>query len=157
MNWYKKAQNKKTLYIMRGIAGSGKSTLANELGQNGIVLGSDDFFMVNGKYEFDPDALDYAHWWNQGRVKEAMKKGISPIVADNTNTQAWEMKPYVLLAQKYNYDVQIREPNTPWKFDVEELAKRNTHGVPKDIIEKMIQKWEPDVTLDDIMKSEKPK
>lgn len=30
-------------------------------------------------------------------AKEAFEKGISPIIIDNTNTQAWEMKPYVAL------------------------------------------------------------
>lgn len=146
----------KTLFIMRGMPGSGKSTLAQELGTNGIVLGSDDFFMVNNKYEYDPNAIDYAHWWNQGRVENAMKKNISPIVVDNTNTQAWEIKPYVLLAQKYNYQIEIREPNTPWKFDVEELTKKNKHNVPKEAIEKMIQQWEPNVTIENILTSKKP-
>jgi len=156
MNWYKKAKNTKVLYIMRGISGSGKSTLAQELGEGGIVLSSDDFFMIDDKYEFDPDAKGYAHWWNQGRAEEAMKQGISPIVIDNTHTMAWEAKPYVLLAQKYGYQIEIREPNTPWKFDAEELAKRNIHNVPKEAIEKMITKWEPNITVEDILKSERP-
>lgn len=142
---------------MRGISGSGKSTLAKELGKEGIVLGCDDFFMVNGKYEFDRDALGYAHWWNQERVEKAMKQGISPIVVDNTNTQAWEAKPYVVLAQKYGYKVQIRESDTPWKFDAEELTKRNTHKVPREIIDKMLQNWQPNITVEDILSSERPK
>lgn len=28
-------------------------------------------------------------------AKDAMRDGRSPIIIDNTNTQAWEMKPYV--------------------------------------------------------------
>jgi NEDD4-binding protein 2 len=103
MNWYKKAQQKR-LFVMRGCPGSGKSTLAKQLGQGGVVLGSDDFFMINGTYQFDPNMLSDAHLWNQGRVLSAMKKGITPIVVDNTNTQSWEMKPYVEMAQKYGYD-----------------------------------------------------
>jgi predicted kinase len=158
MNWYKKAQaQEKIMFLTRGLPGSGKSTISKELGKGGVILGSDDFFMVNGKYEFDKEALSYAHWWNQARVEKAMKQGISPIVVDNTNTQAWEAKPYVILAQKYGYKVQIEEFNTPWKFDAEELTKRNTHGVPREIIDKMLQNWQPDITVEDILKSEKPK
>lgn len=157
MNWYKKSQNQKVLILMRGISGSGKSTLAKELGKNGIVLSTDDFFTVNGKYEYDPEGIEYAHWWNQNRVEKAMQKEISPIVVDNTNVEAWEMQPYVNKSLTYNYKIEIREPNTPWKFDSEELAKRNTHKVPKEFIEKMITKWKPNITIEDIIKSEKPK
>ena len=28
-------------------------------------------------------------------AREVMEKGITPLIIDNTNTQAWEMKPYV--------------------------------------------------------------
>jgi predicted kinase len=155
MNWYKTAQEK-TLYIMRGLPGSGKSTLANQLGEGGTVLGSDDFFMVDGEYVFDPDALGYAHFWNQGRVEEAMKQGASPIVADNTNVQKWEMKPYVELAIKYGYEMEFAEPQTPWKFDLKELSKRNTHGVPEDVIQSKLDKWDDDISIENILESEKP-
>ena len=30
-------------------------------------------------------------------ARVAMEKGRSPVIIDNTNTNAWEMKPYVLL------------------------------------------------------------
>lgn len=33
-------------------------------------------------------------------AKEAMDLGRSPIIIDNTNTQAWEMKPYVKAVNK---------------------------------------------------------
>lgn len=148
--------NVKILIIVRGCPGSGKSTLAKQLGKGGVVLGSDDFFMVNGKYEFDMSAIGDAHSWNVGRVEKAMKQNISPIVVDNTNTQAWEAKPYVELARKYGYNVEIKEPTTPWKFDANELTKRNTHGVPREAIEKMLRKWEPNITIEDILQSEKP-
>ena len=156
MNWYKTAQQK-TLYIMRGLSGSGKSTLANKLGEGGVVLGSDDFFMVGDEYVFDKEGKGYAHFWNQGRVEEAMKQGVTPIVADNTNVRQWEMKPYVELALKYGYEVEIAEPQTPWKFDAEELAKRNTHGVPLSVIKEKLKQWEPDPTIESILESEKPK
>lgn len=155
MNWYKMAQ-KKIMYIMRGLPGSGKSTKAKELGQGGRVLGSDDFFMVDGEYMFDPEGLGYAHFWNQGRVEEALKQGISPVVVDNTNVQKWEMKPYVEMALKYGYDIKFAEPDTDWKFNKEELSKRNTHNVPLKVIEDKLNRWEDDITIENVLESEKP-
>jgi hypothetical protein len=44
------------------------------------------------------------------------------------HTQRWEARGYVEAALKYGYEVEIREPDTPWRRNAEELAKRNTHG-----------------------------
>ena len=112
--------------------------------------------MVNDQYMFDPDYLGDAHFWNETRTFEAMEKGESPIVVPNTMTQAWEARNYVEAANKYGYRVEIREPQTSWKFDAEELAKRNTHGVPREVIDGMLSKWEKDITVEDIMRAEKP-
>jgi len=138
------------------LPGSGKSTLSKQLGQGGIILGTDDFFMINGKYQFNHEMLTDAHLWNQGRTERAMQKGITPIVVDNTNVEAWEMKPYVIMAQKHGYNIEIKEPNTPWKFDAEELAKRNKHDVPKEVIEKQLSKYQKDLSIDDVLNSERP-
>lgn len=131
------------LIVIRGAPGSGKSTLAKELGRGGVVLGNDDFFMVNGEYQFSVEAHGHAHLWNQGRVRAAMRRGISPIVVDNTNTTWNEVQPYAKLAKEHGYVVEYAEPDTPWKFDVDELTKRNKHGVPRDVIQKMLDRWQP--------------
>ena len=159
MNWYKTAQpdpQKKVMFLMRGISGSGKSTRAKELGKGGAVFSTDDFFMVNGEYKYDPKQIGRAHDWNIGRVGYAAEKGISPIVVDNTNVEAWHMRPYADLAQQHGYKVEIIEPQTPWSFDAAELAKRNTHGVPLEVIQKMIDQWEPNLTVDDVLRSQGP-
>ena len=155
MNWYKKAQENKILYIMRGISGSGKSSIAKQLANENDIFSTDDFFTIEGKYQYDPSMIGHAHQWNQARVSMAMKKGISPIVVDNTNIEAWEAKPYVEEGLKQGYQIEVVETNTPWKFNSEELAKRNKHGVPKEVIEDMIKKWDTEFTVDDILKSEK--
>lgn len=36
-------------------------------------------------------------------ARQAMDQGRSPIIIDNTNTQAWEMKPYVEAVNKAAY------------------------------------------------------
>lgn len=134
----------KQLIIVRGISGSGKSTLAKQLaGTTGKIFSTDDQFMSpEGEYKFDPSLLGKHHQTNQNLAKEAMQQGISPIVIDNTNTTMKEMQPYVLLAKEFGYKVQFQEPTTPWKFDAEELAKRNKHGVPLHVIQRMLQRWE---------------
>ena len=137
---------------MRGISGSGKSTKAKELGADGVVLGSDDFWGED--YNFDRSKIGEAHEWNQNRVREALSNGISPVVVDNTNTQFWEMKPYVGMAQQYGYQIKIVSVEV--KNTAQELAQRNKHGVPADAIQKMLDKYDPKVTVMDILRSKPP-
>jgi predicted kinase len=155
-NLYKYSQSKKILYIMRGLPGSGKSTLAQQLGQGGVVFSTDDFFMKGNQYVFDPKMLGKNHASNYARTVEAMKRGISPIVVDNTSVQLWTMKNYVLAGQKYGYQIEFKEPQTEWTWNANELAKRNTHKVPLKSIEKMIQQYEPNASIEEILKSKNP-
>jgi len=67
--------------------------------------------------------LGEAHEWNQRRAKSALENNRSPVIIDNTNTQAWEMKPYVSMALKYGYHIKFVEPDTTWKWNVKELAR----------------------------------
>lgn len=147
----------KKLYIMRGISGSGKSTLARSLAGRGQIFSTDDFFMKNGRYQFDRNKLGLYHSLNQKRAIDAMTRGVSPIVIDNTHTEAWEAKIYVMAGLKHGYDIEVVEPNTSWKFDAEELAKKNSHGVPLDAIKRMLDRWQPDITVDDIVNSKREK
>lgn len=151
-NWLESQENK-IMYITRGISGSGKSTLAKSLAPKENIFSTDDFFMIDGEYKFDASQLGKYHKMNQNRVEEALKNGVSPIVVDNTNTQGWEIKPYVMLADKYGYIVELKEPNTPWRFDSKELAIKNSHGVPEDSIKRMIDRYQHNLTVDDIRNS----
>ncbi|KAA0702173.1 NEDD4-binding protein 2-like 2 [Triplophysa tibetana] len=147
------------LILLRGLPGSGKSTLARELlsgGTNGTILSTDDYFFQDNTYVFDGTLLADAHVWNQKRAEDAMSEGRSPVIIDNTNIKAWEMKPYVKMALKNGYKVDIREPETNWKYDPIELEKRNTHGVPRETIEKMLDRLEGPVDIDIVMNSAEP-
>lgn len=148
----------KTLYIIRALPGAGKSTLAAMLGPKENVFSTDDYFMKDGKYLFDGSKIGKAHAWNQARVKAAIQSGLDPIIVDNTNTQLWEAKPYVQMAVDAGYDIQVVEPNTPWRFDLDELEKRNVHGVSKDILKRMLDRWEDSdkFTVENILKSKSP-
>ncbi|KAL9652653.1 hypothetical protein ABK040_003956 [Willaertia magna] len=160
--------NEKIMYLLRGISGSGKSTLAqNILNENlnnenlnneDYILSTDDYFInkETNKYIFNPTKLGDAHQWNQNRCKKAMERNQQIIIIDNTNTQKWEAKPYVQMAKQFNYKIIIKEPETEWKFNAEELAKRNKHGVPLESIKRMISRWEKDFNVEAILQSKPP-
>jgi len=163
-NWYKESQEQKTLIIIRGISGSGKSTLANDLGKDGVVLSTDDYFYDDdGNYDFDPKKLGQAHEWNRDRTEEVMQNGSPLVVIDNTNVRMWEMKNYVELAQKYGYEVKFAKPDWhsdlyndegKWNFDF--LKGRNKHNVPDHTLQKMINKFEYDPTVEKVLDSKAP-
>uniref|UniRef100_A0ACB8FGZ7 Uncharacterized protein n=1 Tax=Sphaerodactylus townsendi TaxID=933632 RepID=A0ACB8FGZ7_9SAUR len=145
----------RSLYLLRGLPGSGKTTLARQLKHqfpSAVIFSTDDYFFTeDGDYIFDPDCLEDAHKWNQ---KRAMKNGKSPVIIDNTNIHAWEMKPYVIMALENSYEVIFREPNTRWKFNVRELARHNSHGVPREKIQRMKEQYEHDVTFHTVLHCE---
>ena len=174
MNWYKKtltsdcksdkiAQMNKILCVLRGCPGSGKSFLAKQIaGENGVICSADDFFMEKGegKYAFDPSLLGQAHQQCQSRALEAIQQGKSPVIIDNTNTRLWEMKklkPIIQLAQTLGYSVRIEEPETDWwkSRDIDEMVNKNSHGVPREAIERMVNRFDKDITVDNIINHEK--
>ena len=134
------------LVILRGIPGSGKSTIAKKLVEKEYshILSTDDFFIrPNGYYDWNPKLIKEAHEWNFTRF--VYSPLFAQIIIDNTNTTYWEIKRYVEYIHYNNIksEITIIEPGTWWKFNAEECAKRNSHGVPKETIEKMIARWEP--------------
>ena len=128
----------KTLYIVRGIPGSGKSTFAKSIG--GIHIEADQFFMENGKYNFDITKIKLAHKYCQNQTEAWMKTdGVQvnndKIVVSNTFTQEWEMEPYFELAKKNGYKV--------FTVIVENRhGGTNEHNVPEDKIEQMKNRFE---------------
>lgn len=158
--WFIESNNQKNLIIMRGISGSGKSTLAKqEVGENGVIFSTDDFFMKNGMYKFNPKMISKNHELNQKRTEEAMIREITPIIIDNTNLQAWEAKPYVELADKYNYNIKILEVpslNIEDLIKRQELRKKEGKNLSREVLERMIKKYEKGITVDDIRKAKNP-
>ena len=154
------------LIICRGIPGSGKSTKAKTLVGEGIIHSTDDVIESIGNYrEFfkvmieskDFKALNQAHSTNLKNAKKSMTDGISPIIIDNTNIKANEAKAYVIEALNMGYDdanISIVDIGTGG-LEAEALAERNTHGVPLDKIEQMIQAYKSvcEVTVKMIIES----
>ncbi|KAM9192734.1 NEDD4-binding protein 2-like 2 isoform 1-T1 [Dugong dugon] len=149
----------KLLILLRGLPGSGKTTLSRILlgqSRDGIVLSTDDYFRYQDGYKYNVNQLGDAHDWNQNRAKQAIAQGRSPVIIDNTNTQAWEMKPYVKMAVGKGYRVEFHEPETWWRFDPEELEKRNKHGVSRKKIAQMLERYEYQMSISIVMNSVEP-
>lgn len=143
----------KILTLMRGIPGSGKSTWAKRIavgfltdgGKRVAILSTDDYHMEGDKYVFKPHKLGDFHRLNQGRAYQMMEAGIELVIIDNTNIKRNDMESYIKSAERLEYEVQevIVEEDLMQKEEfIDECAKRNTHGVPRDVIAKMAGKFE---------------
>lgn len=122
----------KSFLVLIGASGSGKSSLSKRLvsGYPGTVVCSADDVMVRkeGGYTFDAERLRFAHDCTRTKVKKALEKKAPIVVLDNTNTSARDIEPYVELAR-----YKVRFIVFP-EVDLEVLAARNLHGVPKETL-----------------------
>lgn len=175
MNWFTKISegNEKMMIIARGPSGSGKSHMVQSLAKqhSAPIFSSDDYFMKDGKYVFNGSEIGRAHEWNRQRVAEAAKSSSPVIIVDNTNTQFWEMKPYVEIANQYGYEVKFVEPDwhpelkTPegkWNSDFIKQQQRNKNRadinktLPDDVVDKMIGRYQYGPTVDSVLQSRNP-
>lgn len=136
------------LIIMRAVSGAGKSTRAKELVGNGIIHSTDDIMLEIGEGDYAKaftmelngrPALGVAHRRNLFRAIDSMKKGITPVIIDNTNLRRRDIKPYVKEALKLGFkdeNIEIIDLGTNG-LTAEELASRNSHGVSLEIINDM--------------------
>lgn len=146
------------LILMRGVTGSGKSTRARQLleeNPGARILSTDDLFIEHGEYRFDPNKLGQNHKANQERCRLSMLEKTELIIIDNTNVQAWEMKPYHLLALEHGYETTILEVPPP---PLEELLRRHSartdKRVPREVLEKMLERWRAGITVEDLAPEE---
>jgi len=141
----------KICYILRGLPGTGKSELAKNLASGGResrlgIFSTDEHFMVDGEYQFDPSKLGEYHAYNLRNATQFMESFKSPIhtincIIDNTNTQSWEYEKYVEAAKENGFMVQVI--TVEWDInDIPLYAKRNSHGVPEEAIYRMAERWE---------------
>ncbi len=138
------------LILLYGAPSSGKSTLAKRLVEENEcaeeyamhIFSTDDYWIrPDGRYDWNFKLLTEAHAWNQQRVERYLNfvNGLPQCaIVDNTNLKKEFLTPYLLIAKKCNCEVEVLEPQTTWRYDVEELFKRNTHSVPINTIEKML-------------------
>lgn len=130
---------KKKVIIMRGVPGSGKSTKAKSF--EGVIVSADDYFMNNGIYCYNSSLIREAHQRCLANFSFLLYKGIPLVIVDNTNIQKWNYEKYEKVAKQYGYEVEVVSLKDSG-LSVQELAKRNIHGVPEEKIKQMLNSWE---------------
>jgi 2',3'-cyclic-nucleotide 3'-phosphodiesterase len=126
----------RNVVIMRGLPGSGKSTVAKKLAatvEGAVIVSADDGLMVGGQYQFDVTKLGAAHGACQEAFKNALAFNKPLVIVDNTNTTPQEIQRYMDMAQNFGYEAVVMVV----PCDVDTSAARNTHGVPREAIERM--------------------
>ena len=124
--------------IMRGLPGSGKSTYIKNNFPNALVCSADHFFEKDGEYNFNPAKLPDAHKACMRTFIKYLSAEAPLIIVDNTNTQLWELSPYVSVAEAFGAEVEILHV----KSDVNTCIDRNVHGVPEKSIKAMNERWD---------------
>ena len=135
----------KILVITQGAPGSGKSTFAEQF-KYASVFSTDDFHTFNGVYKFDPKKAGEAHKWNQERVRQALLNNEPLVVVANTNTQAWEAKPYVEMGLACGYNIVFAK--CEGRFE-------NVHDVPEEKVKMMRDRIEP-LSIEACLAASKP-
>ena len=139
-----------TLHIMVGVSGSGKSTMVADLtdkitnrGGAFSIVSADKFFGRN--YDFVGAELKWAHGWCQGTAALDMKRGVTDVIIDNTNVVQEHIKPYLEMANHFEYDVEYYiTHNELTEEQLEEFAERNVHGVPLEVIKRQYENFKRD-------------
>ncbi|XP_076441143.1 2',3'-cyclic-nucleotide 3'-phosphodiesterase-like [Babylonia areolata] len=138
-------QRSRVLFLMRGLPGSGKSTIVKAICSayhSSVVCSADDYFFQNGVYKFDAAGLGSAHEACQQKAKDACSAGEPVVIVDNTNVRRWEMKFYLSLASHMDYVVVPVQPKTAWRWNPEELAIRNKHGVDVETLKRKVNQFD---------------
>lgn len=100
---------------MQGIPGSGKSSMAKLIADANpefvAILSTDEYWYTQVGddptiYDYDPIQAGTAHRWNQRRCAEAMVMG-DHIIIDNTNIKRDAIRPYLTLAEIFQYGVKV--------------------------------------------------
>jgi len=117
--------NVKQMKLIRGHQGSGKSTYARTVYPNYVHIEADMYFLDDeGQYHFDPMLLKKAHAWcfEEAWITAFQEKNM---VISNTFSQWWEMRLYVLLADKYGYELSTHRCLGEY---------RSIHNVPEAVV-----------------------
>lgn len=122
------------LILIRGLPGSGKSTQAKKLLKRGWKHYEADSFHINdeGVYDFQIFRAADAHAWCLDMATTAIEEGKTVIVS-NTFTTIKELQPYLYMAKDYGVPVEVLVCTGKYK---------SIHGVPKDVIAKMKDRWQ---------------
>jgi predicted kinase len=122
-----------TLTIVRGLPGSGKTTIAKKIkGDDTVLISADDYFETEDGYCFDISKISEAHLQCQLRTFDALVSGHNVIV-HNTFYEKWMVMPYAAMASILGTHFSIITCDGGFE---------NTHGCPKETVDKMRDKFE---------------
>ena len=158
----------RNLVIDRGIPGCGKTTLASLLvdgvlasGREASMFAADDYpglysagddgsvtFHGGERNEDGLPMIALAHMECTRLAGEAMATGQALVVVHNTFTERWEFQDYLTLAEEHGYRVTVVSIFDGGCTD-QELAERNSHGVPVEAIAQMRERYEHDWKVGD--------
>ena len=144
----------KEFVILSGPSGYGKSTYADKLFEETVeahatlmesgeqwgpitaqICSADDYFVTDeGEYKFNPRELPQAHNQCFKDALQAAGDGIERIIIDNTNLRAWEVAPYIAVANAFGYTHRI----VRLQCDEKMAFKRSVHGVPEAAHQRMV-------------------
>ena len=128
------------LILIRGVSGAGKSTVGKLFeSDETAILSTDDMFIVDGEYVFDPSKLKIYHEATVDKVENLMAEynwkivddnytwfPINRIVVCNTFTELWEMEPYFILAKDYDWYIHtIVVENRHGSNNVHDVPQKN--------------------------------
>ena len=137
--------NNKYLVLIRGLSGSGKTTLADLIcgdQDSRISVSVDDYFYdEDDNYEFVPSELKKAYLWCRQETEICMEQGFDVVIVHNTFVKAWEVEPYLKLAEKKGYRVIVSSLHDNGFSDAV-LSARSDHGVQIHNIRKQRSRWD---------------
>ena len=145
----------KIVFLMRGCPGTGKSFAAKKLaGNTGVVCETDSFFGPPGKdYHFNIKKREQARTQNMKLFILSVQQGISPVIVDRGCGKGRRTWWYAKVAQLYGYKVKLAEPTSPWWKKM--IAERKWGGWPKNAVQILyeIQQGTHRVTYQAILRS----
>ena len=161
---------------MRGLPCTGKTFTARRLaGDSGLVCETDEFFHTQvgedpAIYSYDPALMESAREWNFERFREAVERGVSPVVVDRGNGLGLESRRYAEYAREHGYRVALAEPESEWWGEIRVLLKyrpytfpvlrawavklaemsQSTHRVPAEKVWSRMHTWRHGLRIEDI-------
>lgn len=133
-----------TMTIIRGLPGSGKSTLAKLISdaEGCHHLEADQYFFVDGKYQFDANKLSAAHEWCQAIVRTFI--GLhQDVIVSNTFTTLKELKPYFDICIEFKITPQIITCYGEYG---------SIHDVPDETMKRMKDRFQHNITFADYVR-----
>lgn len=147
----------KILIFIRGLPGSGKTSLATNiledtLGQaanrSNHIFTTRNHIAITSITSIQRDAREE----NQRQCFWSIKKGVSPIIIDDTNLELEDMRVYSVMAVEYNYMIEIITPSTSWALNPRILATKNSDRLSVMKIREMLQRYDQSLCVGDLFR-----